>query len=299
MPPRKDLTGQKFNHLTVIELDEVKTKASKRTHWITECDCPWHTRQSVETSNLTRGNSTKCKYCKAENLLGRQFGRLKVIDRVIDENDHVMWKCQCDCSNEIIVRPDSLTSGHTKSCGCLQKEIVSQNNKINLIGQKFGKLIVVAESPRRQNDGGFYWYCDCDCGTKHHEVSGHHLRLGNIQSCGCIRSRGEEKIANILNENSILFEREYIIKDLVLSTGGHPRFDFAILDSDRKVQYFIEFHGEQHYLARGTIFTEEKVATIQIRDKEKEEYCKQNNIPLVIIPYTKFNDLCLEDLLIK
>lgn len=45
-----------------------------------------------------------------------------------------MWKCQCDCGNEIIVRPDSLTSGHTKSCGCLQKEIVSQNNKISLIG---------------------------------------------------------------------------------------------------------------------------------------------------------------------
>ena len=44
MPPRKDLIGQKFNHLTVIELDEVKTKTSKRTHWITECDCPWHTR---------------------------------------------------------------------------------------------------------------------------------------------------------------------------------------------------------------------------------------------------------------
>ena len=297
MPPRKDLTGQKFNHLTVIELDEEKTKTLKRTHWITECDCPWHTRQSVAASNLTKGNSTKCKYCKAENLLGRQFERLTVIDRVINSNDHVMWKCRCECCNEIIVRPDSLTSGHTKSCGCLQKEIVSKNGKINLIGQKFGKLTVVAESPRHQNDGGFYWYCNCECGTKNHEVSGHHLKLGNIQSCGCIRSHGEEKIANILSENGIAFEREYIIKDLVLSTGGHPRFDFAIFDENKQLKYFIEYHGEQHYLARGTIFTEDKVAIIQTRDKEKEEYCKQNNTPLIIIPYTKFQNLCLNDLL--
>ena len=81
---------------------------------------------------------------------------------------------------------------------------------------------------------------------------------------------------------------------------GTLKNDEGIITPDviEKIQYFIEFHGEQHYLARGTIFTEEKVATIQIRDKEKEEYCKQNNIPLVIIPYTKFNDLCLEDLLI-
>ena len=39
MPKRKDLTGQKFNHLTVIKLDEEKTKTTKKVHWITECDC--------------------------------------------------------------------------------------------------------------------------------------------------------------------------------------------------------------------------------------------------------------------
>lgn len=298
MPKRKDLTGQKFNHLTVIKLDEEKTKTTKKVHWITECDCQWHTQQSVLGSNLTRGNSTKCKYCKAKNLMGEKFNKLTVIDRVINEEDHVMWKCQCDCGNIIVVRPDSLTSNHTKSCGCLQKETVSKNKKINLVGMRFGKLVVVEESNRRDSSGNFYWYCDCDCGTKHHEVSGHHLKRGNIQSCGCIRSRGEEKISSILNENNIVFEREYIIKDFKLSTGGNPRFDFAIFDANHQLKYFIEYHGEQHYSSRGAIFTEEKVAIIQLRDKEKEEYCKNNNIPLIIIPYTQFDTIKLEDLIL-
>ena len=43
MAKREDLTGQKFGHLTVIKLDEEKTKISKRTHWICECDCEDHT----------------------------------------------------------------------------------------------------------------------------------------------------------------------------------------------------------------------------------------------------------------
>ena len=294
MPKRKDLTGQIFSHLKVIKLDENKTKEKKRTYWIVECDCG--VQFSVLGSNLTRGNTTKCKYCKAENLIGKKFNRLTVIERFIDDNDHVKWKCQCDCGNIIITNKQSLISNHTKSCGCLQKEIVSKNSKISLIGQKFGRLTVIEESPRRDSNGNLYWYCDCDCGTKHHEVNGHHLKLGHIQSCGCIRSYGEEKIANILSNNNIPFQREYIINDFILSTGGHPRFDFAIIDNG-VVKYFIEYHGEQHYISRGSIFTEEKVSIIQQRDKEKVNYCKNNNIPLIIIPFTKFKDITIDDLI--
>lgn len=295
MPPRKNLIGQKFEHLTVIELDKEKTTKSKRTHWIVECDCG--TRFSVLGSNLSR-NTTKCKYCRAENIIGKKFNRLLVIERFIDENDYVKWKCQCDCGNIIIVRKDSLTSGHTKSCGCLQKETVAKISKINLVGQKFGKLTVVEESQRRSNDGEVYWFCDCECGTKNHEVCGHHLKYGNIQSCGCLKSKGEEKIAKLLTENNISFKREYIIKDLSLSTGGNPRFDFAIFDNDGILKYFIEYHGEQHYYSRGNIFTKEKVNTIQQRDREKENYCKNVNIPLIIIPYTNFNTITIQDLIL-
>lgn len=73
MPKRENLIGQKFGHLTVISLDIEKTELTKRTHWICECDCEDHTRLSVLATNLKRGNSTKCKYCKAENLVGNKY----------------------------------------------------------------------------------------------------------------------------------------------------------------------------------------------------------------------------------
>lgn len=298
MSKRIDLVGQVFSHLTVLKLDEEKTQKNKKTYWIVECDCCFHTKFSVLASNLKSGNTTKCKYCKAENLIGQKFNRLTVTEKIIDKHGHIKWKAKCECGNEIEVRAGELKSEHTKSCGCLQKEFVSQLNSINLIGQKFGKLTVVQESLRRDSSGNKYWFCNCDCGTLYHEVSGHHLKLGNIISCGCSRSKGEEKIANILTKNNINFEREYIIHDFLLSTGGNPRFDFAIKDAENNLKYFIEYNGEQHYFARGNIYTKEKVKIIQQRDKEKSQYCNNNNIPLLIIPYTKYETLKLEDLIL-
>ena len=299
MPKRENLIGQKFGHLTVIKLDEEKTKASKRTHWICECDCEDHTQLSVLASNLKKGNTTKCKYCKAENLIGQTFNYLTVIKRVIDEQDRVKWLCRCICGNEIIVRGDSLRSGHTKSCGCFQKKRVSEIASKNLIGQKFGKLIVKKRSQRKDSNGQYYWICDCDCGSKNIEISGHNLISRDTKSCGCVRSKGEEKIAKILTENNISFLREYCIKDYQMTTGGNPRFDFAILDENNNVKYFVEYQGEQHYIARGNIFTEEKVKIIQQRDKEKLEYCKKNNIPIIYIPYTIYDEIKIENLLLN
>lgn len=205
-----------------------------------------------------------------------------------------MWRCQCECGNEIVVRGDSLRSGHTKSCGCLQKEKVSKLNFIDLTGKKFGRWTVKGPGKRREtNSGLIYWICDCECGTKNKEVNGRHLKDGTSRSCGCVKSHGEEKISRILSENKILFEREFLIKELTMSTGGSPRFDFAILNKDKTVAYFIEYNGEQHYNSRGSIFTKETVKTIQIRDEEKKEYCKQNNIPLIIINYKDFDKIDL------
>ena len=298
MPKRKNLIGQKFNHLTVIELDLDKTQSSGRTHWICECDCEDKTRLSVSACNLQRGNSTKCKYCRAENLIGKQFNQLTVIKRIITDEDKVEWLCQCSCGNTKIIRADSLKSGHTQSCGCLQKKHISELNFKNLIGQRFGKLVVTNRSQKKDTKGQYYWFCKCDCGSVNLEISGHNLVAHRTISCGCIRSKGEEKIASILKENNIPFIREYILKDCTLTTGGHPRMDFAILNKNNEIEYFIEYQGEQHYYARGDIFTDENVKKIQQRDKEKLAYCNSINIPIKYIKYTDFNTLTINNLII-
>ena len=55
------------------------------------------------------------------DLIGQKFERLTVIENVGSKpNGSVLWKCRCDCGNEIITETRLLRSGNTKSCGCLK-----------------------------------------------------------------------------------------------------------------------------------------------------------------------------------
>jgi hypothetical protein len=67
------------------------------------------------------------------DITGKIFNRLKVIDYShTDKRSKSYWKCVCECGNEVIVRSDSLTSGNTKACGCLSKELKSKMAKTYL-----------------------------------------------------------------------------------------------------------------------------------------------------------------------
>lgn len=55
-------------------------------------------------------------------LTGQKFGRLTVADLAASDR-MTRWHVRCDCGSEFICRGTSLTSGHTKSCGCLSVEV--------------------------------------------------------------------------------------------------------------------------------------------------------------------------------
>lgn len=55
--------------------------------------------------------------------------------------------------------------------------------KIEMIGQRFGKLTVLKEGGREAN-GMVLWFCQCDCGS-FSIVRGDRLRSGKTKSCGC------------------------------------------------------------------------------------------------------------------
>lgn len=65
---------------------------------------------------------------KVKDLKGERFGRLIAKKRIVKEvgkskQRHSFWYCDCDCGEETLVRTCHLTSGNTKSCGCLNNEI--------------------------------------------------------------------------------------------------------------------------------------------------------------------------------
>lgn len=98
-------------------------------------------------------------------------------------------------------------------------------------------------------------------------------------------SRAEIKIHEILEDNGINFEEEYYFEDL-LSMTHHPlRFDFAVFDDSGNLEFLIEYQGIQHYIAKSKFGGEAGLRKQQYYDMQKRIYCKNHNIPLVIIPY--------------
>lgn len=62
---------------------------------------------------------------KAIDLTGKRFGRLVAIDSTsVQEANRrrIFWRCRCDCDNFVTTSAAALTTGETKSCGCLRAE---------------------------------------------------------------------------------------------------------------------------------------------------------------------------------
>lgn len=75
---------------------------------------------------------------KLYDIVGKRFGKLIVLYRVPNRNTRQSrWVCQCDCGNKKEVLGHCLIQNHTKSCGCLVKELPSYNYKgVGCLGKK-------------------------------------------------------------------------------------------------------------------------------------------------------------------
>lgn len=64
------------------------------------------------------------------NLVGQKFGRLLVLELIPERtaSNKIQWGCLCDCGTKRAVVGADLTSGTSKSCGCLQREIAGTTN---------------------------------------------------------------------------------------------------------------------------------------------------------------------------
>jgi len=117
---------------------------------------------------------------------------------------------------------------------------MAQTMSTNLIGQKFGKLTVVEKTKNRGSDGCIIWKCLCDCGGVAY-TNTNTLKRGEAQSCGCIRSKGERKINQLLFENNIPFQTQFHFSDL--KDKKYLYFDFAIFDEEQNIKCLIEYQG--------------------------------------------------------
>lgn len=93
------------------------------------------------------------------------------------------------------------------------------------------------------------------------------------------------KLLNIFLKKGITFEREKTFEDLIYKK--RLRIDFYLPELNKA----IEVDGAQH--TKPIAFSKHSdpykvLEENKIRDKIKNDYCKENNIPLLRIPYTHF-----------
>ena len=140
---------------------------------------------------------------RVNDTLNKKFNRLFVIS-VSHQDKHwnYHYNCKCDCGNELVVNGHKIRTGHTQSCGCLQKENTSKAKEgySDLVGKKFGRLTVIEQVDKKIGKHGqpiVYLKCKCDCGKE--KVLKHKAFLPGerqqTESCGCLQ---KETMSNIL-----------------------------------------------------------------------------------------------------
>ena len=305
-----DLTGQTYGYLTVIEraANYVKPSGAALAQW--KCKCKCGNEVIVRGDILRSGKKTSCgcessnqraKSCSQSNLeaskkmdkamIGRTFGDLTVIERLPNEKTYVIYKCKCSCGKEIKVRRADLNSGARTHCGCKKTEA---SHYKDITGQRFGLL--TASYPTHQNNRrAMMWMFKCDCGNMK-EIEGNSVTRGNTLSCGCLKqSHGELIIEQLLKNNNIPYKKEVYGFNYNSENNSKARFDFLVNN-----QYYIEYDGEQHYKSNNRWWnTEDFLTSQQERDQAKNTWCKEHNIPLIRIPYTRLKNICIEDLLLE
>ena len=296
MPKLIDETGHKYGRLLVLGPE----KKNNRTCWRCRCDCG--NEIVVVGSSLRNGNTKSCgcyqrdktkksNENRVEDILGKKFGFLTVesfygYKETSCGKNKRMYLCKCECGQTKIASYSDLKGGSTKSCG----DLAHFPRYKNEIGNKYGKLTVISYEGVNQ-DGKVKWKCKCDCGGEI-ITTGKSLRLGLIVSCGCVKSKGEEKIGRILSSNNYNYKKQYVFQDLKSENNYPLYFDFAIFDKEDNLCCLIEYQGEQHFKpVHGAWDT--NLEKYQRYDNLKREYCKNHNIKLIEIPYTDYKKLDL------
>lgn len=91
---------------------------------------------------------------KLIDLTGKEFNKLKVLQRAPNKGKKTMWHCICSCGNELDVWSYDLPRGHTTSCGhCGRAEKV-----IDEVGNIYGRLTVL-ERVENNARGRAMWKC--------------------------------------------------------------------------------------------------------------------------------------------
>lgn len=245
---------------------------------------------------------------KANIHIGDKNNRLTICDRgPNNKSKKTRVICQCECGQYTLINYQDFKEGKVQSCGCLSLE-----KKKARYESVLKNTIDFSSSERNTNPFYEYlhptdqrkysqvvWEIKCRKCGKHYFDAPNELisekRTHGDNPCLCWKkfSIGVQKIIQLLNDNSIIYEMEKTFDTCISPLGHKLPFDFYLPTEN----IVIEYDGEHHYkVAFGQ--TEDKLKKQKEYDIIKNNWCKQNKITIKRIPYYK-KKITLEDLLKK
>lgn len=214
----KDLTGQKFGELTVIEKTDQRLRGG--VAWRCKCSCGNEIIKTTYALKHNKRNNCGSSVHIWSDLIGKTINELTVVS-ITDKytvysgsNINPYYNCICSCGKECQVSRKSLLGNHVKSCGHLRTV-----NDDDFIGKKFGRLTPIARV--NSEDGPPKYLCQCDCGNQCISLSSQ-LNNKHYRSCGCYVSERLSKMNR--KYNNVVYHNDYV--ELFDSFGNSTKLLF-------------------------------------------------------------------------
>lgn len=211
-------------------------------------------------------------------------------------SDKLKLKCSC---GDIFYKPfnaiiHNIKSGKRNLCPkCIKKgndenfRLKEEDIQERIIDFYKNKKFILLNHEGYKNNRSLMSFRCVKCGSIFTSTV-HELTTGEGKLCpNCETSyaKGEAKIKDFLDKRKINYKKEKTFKECRYKNV--LRFDFYLPDYN----CCIEFDGKQHYEVVDYFGGKKGYIERKRNDSIKDEYCKKNNIPLLRMPYFKFNDV--------
>lgn len=257
---------------------------------IFKCECGKEFEAAI--SNVSRGNVSSCGCKRFHYKPGDLLGPDKIeLVRYTNKDKNRKWFGDfiCPrCGQTFNSRINNVVKGETRSCGCIRDKkfydkIHSYSYK-EIAGEKAGVWTALYRTERQDKNHTWYWMCQCENGHYHEILSSN---FGKTLTCPfCTgESSGERKVRITLEQLKIEYKQQYSFSEC--KRINLLKFDFYLPDYNCCVEY----DGEQHFEPSNFFGGEEAFKERQERDEIKNQFCREQNIRLIRIPYWDFNKI--------
>lgn len=234
---------------------------------------------------------------RIESLWKGKFIVTETLEDYVYTSVHGKIKVKClKCGHEYDKRINDLLHGY----GCNHcANLTRRNNEElkELVNEITNREYTLVSSHSRTRDIATFRHNSDNCKNKdriftmkiHNFITlGQRCPFCNSNSLGLRESKGIKKIKKLLNEHSIPYDSETKFKGCKKpTTGHHLPFDIYL----EELNTVIEYDGIQHFKSIEYFGGDKRFNETRLNDSIKDDFCKENKINIIRIPYNKTNDI--------